>query len=131
MQLGPVLLRKRPGSRPDRAHGLVAGRITLERFIELTATNAARIYGLAGRKGTIAVGADADLAIWDPAREVTISNDMLHHAVDYTPYEGRRVTGWPTTVISRGEVVVSEGALLGAHGRGRFLRCDRVGPQHG
>ena len=76
------------------------------------------------RKWTIAIGADADIAIWDPKRQVTITNDMLHHNVDYTPYEGRVVTGWPQIVLSRGEVIIRDGKLLATKGRGRFLECD-------
>ena len=84
--------------RRRRAHRLC-------QFVALTATNAAKMYGLYPRKGSIAIGADADLAIWDADREVTIANDLLHHNVDYTPYEGMRVRGWPVTTISRGEIV--------------------------
>lgn len=105
------------------SEGVGKGRISLTRFVALTSTNPAKLYGLYPRKGTIAVGADADITIWDPKREVVIRNDMLHHNVDYTPYEGRQVTGWPETVISRGEVVVDAGALQGAYGRGTFLEC--------
>ncbi|MGA8262700.1 MAG: dihydropyrimidinase [Arenicellales bacterium] len=105
------------------SEGVGKGRLSLQQFVALTATNAAKIYGLYPRKGTIAVGADADFAIWDPRKEVVISNDILHHATDYTPYEGMRVTGWPVITVSRGEVVCREGAFLGARGRGRFLPC--------
>ncbi|MCL3883122.1 dihydropyrimidinase [Marivita sp. GX14005] len=105
------------------SEGVGKGRISLNRFVALTATNPARLYGLYPRKGTIAVGADADLAIWNTTREVTITNDALHHNVDYTPYEGRRVTGWPETVLSRGEVVVQGGTLEAKPGRGAFLEC--------
>lgn len=108
------------------ARGVRAGRITLEQFVALGATNPARIYGLYPRKGTIAVGADADLAIWDTEREVTITNGMLHHATDYTAYEGMRVTGWPIMTLSRGEIVWRDGEVLGKPGRGRFLACDRA-----
>ena len=89
--------------------GVNEGRIDLCQFVALTATNAAKMYGLYPRKGSIAIGADADLAIWDANREVTIANDMLHHNVDYTPYEGMRVRGWPVTTVSRGEIVWSDG----------------------
>lgn len=105
------------------SEGVVQGRISLNQFVALTATNPARLYGLYPRKGTIAVGADADLAIWDAGRNVTITNDQLHHNVDYTPYEGRKVTGWPETVLSRGEVVVEAGVLKAERGRGQFLEC--------
>lgn len=106
------------------SEGVVKKRISLRRFVELTSTNPARLYGLMPRKGTIAIGADADIAIWDPMKQVTIANDMLHHNVDYTPYEGRVVTGWPETVLSRGEVIVRDGTLLAAAGRGAFLECE-------
>lgn len=109
------------------SEGVGKGRITLEQFVALGATNPARIYGLYPRKGTIAVGADADLVIWDTERDVTISNAMLHHATDYTAYEGMRVKGWPIITLSRGEVVWRDGEVLGRPGRGRFLPCDRMG----
>ena len=72
-------------------------------------------------KRQVAVGADADIAIWDPEKTVTLRADDLHDAVGYTPYEGRQVTGWPTTVISRGEVIVDDGVLQAARGRGNFI----------
>ena len=103
------------------SEGVGKGRIDLNTFVAVTATNAAKIYGLYPRKGTIAVGADADIAIWDAAKEVTISSDMLHDNMDFTPYEGISVTGWPVTVISRGEVIVREGAFAAEPGRGEFL----------
>jgi dihydropyrimidinase len=106
------------------SEGVGKGRITLQQFVALTATNPARLYGLYPRKGTIAIGADADLALWDTEREVTITNVMLHHNVDYTPYEGIRVRGWPKIVLSRGEAVMRDGKPLGAPGRGQYLRCD-------
>ncbi len=104
--------------------GVKTGRISLNHFVALTATNPARIYGLHPRKGTIAVGADADIAIWDAELAVTISHDRLHDAMDYTPYEGRTVTGWPVVTLSRGEVVWNGKEPRGAPGRGRFLPCD-------
>ena len=100
------------------------GRIDLTQFVALTATNAARIYGLYPRKGSIAIGSDADLVIWDPDRETVIRNATLHHNVDYTPYEGKIVNGWPKYTISRGEVVCAEGKLLVHPGRGEFLPCS-------
>ena len=105
------------------SEGVRKGRIDLNRFVALASTNAAKIYGLHPRKGTIAVGSDADIAIWDPEREVTIGADMLHDNVGYTPYEGRTVTGWPETVIRRGEVIVEDGELRVERGSGEFLRC--------
>lgn len=102
------------------SEGVVTGRISLPRFVALTAANNAAVYGL-DRKGRIAIGADADIAIWDPERRVTITNDLLHHDVDYTPWEGMSVTGWPERVLSRGEMIVEHGELRAKPGRGRFI----------
>lgn len=106
------------------SEGVWQGRIDLNQFVALGATNHAKLYGLYPRKGTIAVGSDADIAIWDPQRTVRLGRDMMHDNVGYTPYEGRTVTGWPVTVISRGRVVVDEGKLMVERGSGQFLRCD-------
>lgn len=110
------------------SEGVGKGRMDLPQFVRLTAAQPAQIYGLSSRKGTIAIGADADLALWDPKRKVTIRNELLHHNVDYTPYEGRVVTGWPVITLSRGSVVCREGELIGERGQGCFLRCDRPDP---
>ncbi len=101
--------------------GVGNGRLTLQEFVDLTATQHAKIYGLYPRKGEIAVGSDADLAIWDPDATRTITAQMLHDAVGYTPYEGRELTGWPVTVLSRGDVIVHQGQLHAERGRGRYL----------
>ena len=101
--------------------GVGSGRLTLNQFVDLTATQHAKIYGLYPQKGTIAVGSDADFAIWDTDRELTITDDLVHDNVGYTPYAGRRLTGWPETVVSRGEVIVADGTLHAERGRGRFL----------
>ncbi len=106
------------------SEGVGTGRIDLQRFVSLAATNAAKLYGLHPRKGAIAVGSDADIALWDPVRKVTLSADVMHDDVGYTPYEGRTVTGWPITVISRGRVVVEDGDLKVERGSGTFLPCD-------
>ncbi|HLT02109.1 MAG TPA: dihydropyrimidinase [Geminicoccaceae bacterium] len=103
------------------SEGVVAGRIEPERFVALCCTNPAKIYGLHPRKGTIAIGADADLAVWDPEKTVEITDATTHDATGYCPYAGMTVTGWPITVISRGEVIVDDGELLAERGRGRFL----------
>ncbi len=110
------------------SEGVLKGRITLEQFVAMSSTNAARIYGLFPRKGTITIGADADLAIWDPSRQVTISNERLHHRMDYTPYEGTTVTGWPVVTLCRGEVVWSNGRVNARPGRGLFVPCERFNP---
>lgn len=104
------------------SEGVVKGRITLEQFVALTSTNHAKIYGLYPQKGSLAVGADADVVIWDPAREVTISQELMHHGSDYTPWEGYKVTGWPVKTILRGSVVYDDGRVTGPKGGGRFLK---------
>jgi len=103
------------------SEGVGKGRLSINEFVALTATNAAKIYGLHPRKGTIAVGSDADLVIWDPERPVTVSHDMLHDNMDYTPYEGMELAGWPETVINQGRVIVSNGELQVEPGSGKFL----------
>lgn len=110
------------------SEGYLKGRLTINEFVALTATNHARTYGLYPRKGSIAVGADADIVIWDEEREITITNDLLHDNVDYTPYEGMKVTGWPDTVINRGRVVIDNGELKVTRGSGEFLPCGLPEP---
>ena len=110
------------------SEGVVAGRIDIERFVALNSANAAKIYGIYPRKGTISIGADADIAIWDPEKKVVIRNADLHHNVDYTPFEGMTVQGWPVTILSRGEIVCDAGVLHGVKGRGRFLECGPPEP---
>ncbi|MEQ9489796.1 MAG: dihydropyrimidinase [Alphaproteobacteria bacterium] len=107
------------------SEGVGKGRIDLNRFVAVTATNPAKLFGLYPRKGTIAVGSDADIALWDPEKTVTITNGMQHSGADYTPYEGRTVTGYPVTTIVRGEIVWSDGAPTGKTGGGQFLRCGK------
>ncbi len=110
------------------SEGVMKRRISISQFVELTATAAAKLYGLYPRKGTIAVGADADIVIWDETRETTVTLDLLHENMDYTPYEGMELRGWPVTVISRGEVVVDDDTVMASRGRGRFLPCDLPEP---
>lgn len=105
------------------SEGVNKGRIDLNTFVSLTSTNPAKLYGLYPRKGTIAIGSDADLVIWDQQRQVTISNALLHHNVDYTPYEGMTIQGYPELTLSRGEVVYRQGEVLASRGRGEFLPC--------
>ncbi len=107
------------------SEGVRTGRIDIHRFVELTSTNAARLYGLFPRKGTIAVGADADLAIWDPDLEYVVDWSDLHDNVGYSPYAGKSLTGWPTTVINRGRVVVDGGKLCAEPGSGTFIPRER------
>jgi dihydropyrimidinase len=102
--------------------GVVQNRISLNRFVELTSTAAAKMFGLFPRKGTIAVGSDADIVVFDPEAEQTISAATHHMNVDYSAYEGRKVRGAVETVLSRGQVVVDRGEFKGRAGAGRFLQ---------
>ncbi|MGR3715114.1 MAG: dihydropyrimidinase [Thermohalobaculum sp.] len=104
------------------SEGVRKGRISLNTFVALTSTNAAKMFGLHPRKGTIAIGADADLAIWDPDLTRTVSAEGMHDNMDYTPFEGVQLQGWPVTMISRGEVIVEGGELKAERGRGQFLK---------
>jgi dihydropyrimidinase len=105
--------------------GVASGRISLHQFVALTSTQPAKLYGLYPRKGSIMIGADADIALWDRDLEVRIGNDRLHHAVDYTPYEGRTVTGWPVMTFSRGRLVSQDFEFLGRAGEGEFMPCGQ------
>ena len=100
--------------------GVGAGRITPNDFVRLTATRPAQIFGLAG-KGSLMPGADADIVVWDPARRVTLTNALLQHAIDYTPYEGLQLTGWPAATIRRGELAMQHNQVLAQPGSGRYL----------
>ncbi len=102
--------------------GVRLGRISLNRFVELCSTTPARMFGLFPRKGTIAVGSDADIVIFDPQAEQVLGVKTLHMRVDYNPYEGRRVKGTPSTVISNGQVIVENGVFVGRRGAGRFVK---------
>jgi dihydropyrimidinase len=97
------------------------GRISRQRFVELTSTNHARIYGLYPRKGSIGVGFDADIALWDPKLKKPIRQADLHHGSDYTPWEGFEATGRPVTTVARGRVVYERGKIVGAKGAGEVL----------
>jgi len=102
--------------------GVRGGRISLNRWVELTSTAPAKLFGMFPKKGTIAPGSDADIVIFDPDARMTISAKTHHMNVDYNPYEGRQVTGAAETVLSRGEVIVSKGAFQGSPGRGTFIK---------
>jgi len=129
-ELGRDDFTKIPNGGPGVEHrmslvydgGVVQRRINLNRFVELTSTAAAKIFGLFPRKGTIAVGTDADIVIFDPNREQTISAATHHMRVDYSAYEGRTVKGVSEIVLSRGNVIVENGKFMGKTGAGRFLK---------
>ncbi len=104
---------------------MLTGRLSLSQFVDITSTAPAKLFGLHPRKGEIAIGADADLVLWDPAKAWTLSVNEMHSNVDYCVYEGLPVRGWPTLVLSRGEVVVKDRQFVGNDGRGGFLRRER------
>jgi dihydropyrimidinase len=107
------------------SQGVMEKRITLARFAELTAGNHARTYGLYPRKGTLAIGADADITLWDTGITRKITHADMHDGSDYTPYEGIEVTGWPVETIVRGTTIVKGGRLVAKKGAGQFLQRGR------
>lgn len=110
------------------SEGVRKGRISLEQFVAVTSTNPAKLFGLYPRKGTIAVGSDADLVLWNPEETRVIEGAAMHSRSDFSPYDGREVTGWPALTISGGEVAAQDGAVLAEPGRGELLRR---GPHRG
>ena len=98
------------------------GNISFEKVVETCCTNPARIFGCAPQKGTVAVGSDADLVIYDPAKEVTVTKDILHSKIDHTVWEGTKLTGYPVQTYVRGELVYRDGQFLGSAGSGRFIK---------
>ena len=105
--------------------GVVKGRLTPQQFVAYTSTNPAKIFGLYPRKGTLAPGADADIAVWDPDLKVTYGVAVAQHRTDYNLYEGWELTGFPVQVYLRGHLIVREGEWLGKRGMGRFLKRGR------
>ncbi|MEW6207719.1 MAG: dihydropyrimidinase [Acidobacteriota bacterium] len=129
-ELGRDDFTKIPNGGPGVEHrmslvyngGVVGNRISVNRFVELTSTAAAKLFGLFPRKGTIAVGSDADIVIFDPDEEMTLSAATHHMNVDYSAYEGMKVRGVTKTVLSRGRVIIEDGSYVGKAGDGEFLR---------
>ena len=103
------------------SNGVGEGRFSANRWVDICCTTPARLFGLT-RKGVIAPGFDADLVLFDPDRQVTLSTDFLHENVDWTPYDGMTVTGWPATTISRGDIIADNGQFMAEAGRGRFIK---------
>jgi dihydropyrimidinase len=129
-QLGKDDFSKIPNGAPGIEHrmsltfdgGVLPGRISVNRWVELTSTSPAKLFGLFPQKGTIAPGSDADIVIFDPEAVATISAETHHMNVDYSAYEGRRVKGVSETVLSRGEVIIDKGVFQSKAGRGRYLK---------
>ncbi len=106
------------------SEGVMKGRIDINRFVAITSTNHAKLYGMYPQKGTIAIGSDADIALWDPRARVTLTNEILHHGADYTPYEGLEVSGWPVRLLVRGKSVMQDKSLVAA-GSGSYQTRKR------
>ncbi len=106
--------------------GVRTGRISPNRFVEITATNPAKIFGMYPRKGTIAIGSDADIVIWDPNAQKTYGKALSHQRVDYNLYEGWEVTGWPEKVLRRGKLLVDGDKWLGRAGTGQFIHRKTI-----
>jgi dihydropyrimidinase len=106
------------------SHGVARDRLTLQQFVGVTSANSAKLFGLWPRKGQIAVGADADLVLIDPARTMTLAQDIMQSASDYDPFTGIEVTGWPEMTIARGEIIYDRGAISSQPGRGQWLFRD-------
>ena len=111
------------------SEGVLTGRISLDRFVELTSANAARLFGLHPRKGAIAVGSDADIALWDQGKRVTIDGTSMQSRAGYSVYDGWTVQGWPRYVIRRGQVVLADGSSLAQPGQGQCIRRSRATPK--
>ncbi len=109
-------------------HGVGTGRLTPNEFVAVTSTNAAKIFGMYPRKGTIAVGADADIVVWDPGKTKTITAGNQQSAIDYNVFEGKEVKGLPRFTLSRGRVMVHDGEMRGQEGHGQFVAREPNGP---
>jgi dihydropyrimidinase len=107
------------------SEGVTTGRISMDRFVELTSANAARLFGLYPRKGAMTVGADADLVLWDAGQRKTIDGAAMQSRAGYSVYDGWTVQGWPRSVIRRGQVVLRDGIAAARPGEGRWIRRDR------
>ena len=104
---------------------MVRRGLPVEKFVEWTSTAPAKLYGLYPRKGSIAVGADADIAIWNPDAPRRVARDIILDRTGYSPYQDRILNGWPETVFLRGELIVERGSVTGRLGSGQFLVQDR------
>ncbi len=106
------------------SEGVMKGRIDINHFVAVTSTNHAKLYGMYPQKGTIAIGSDADIALWDPRKKVTLTNEILQHGADYTPYEGLELQGWPVRLLVRGQTIMEDGSLIN-EARGEYQSRKR------
>ncbi len=133
-ELGIGDFTKIPNGGPGIEHrlqllfsGVNEGRISLNRWVELCSTNPAKMFGMYPKKGAIVPGADADIVIWDPQKEHTISVHTHHMCADYSMFEGKKIKGNADTVLSRGEIIVKNNEFFGKPGRGKFIKRDAYG----
>jgi dihydropyrimidinase len=132
-ELGRSAFTQIPGGLPGiesrlallYSFGVLTGRISLERWVEVCCTAPARIFGLYPQKGTLMPGSDADIVLFDPNRKVQLTHTLLHENVDYTPYEGMQLTGYPEITLARGQIVFRKSAFYGKAGSGRFIARQR------
>lgn len=107
------------------SEGVMKGKITINKFVDVCSTTPAKIFGLYPKKGAIQVGSDADIVIIDPNKEVTLTKDILHENVDYTAYEGFKLKGYPVLTMSKGKVIVKDNIFIGKKGYGSFIKRQK------
>jgi dihydropyrimidinase len=107
--------------------GVHTGRLSLTQWVDACSTGPAQMFGLYPRKGSLEVGADADIVIFDPDKKITLTADFLHENVDYTPYEGLELRGYPVTTLARGQVIVQDMQYIGGEPQGAFIPRDPFG----
>jgi dihydropyrimidinase len=110
------------------SEGVSKGRISLTKFVEVVSTNPAKFAGLYPKKGSLAIGSDADITIIDPEKEIALSREFLHGNTDYTPFDGWKLKGYPVTTISRGSVLVRDGEFVAQPGIGQYLKREKFTP---
>lgn len=127
--------RKVPGGLPGielryaliHSFGVCQNHLSIEKWVDLCSTQPAKVFGLYPRKGSLSVGSDADIVLFDPNKEVTVDLNLLHEQVDYSPYQDLKLTGYPVSVIKGGSVMVKDGQFTDASPSGQFLACDLPG----
>jgi dihydropyrimidinase len=107
------------------SEGVMKGRISLEKMVEVCCSNPAKLFGMHPKKGELVTGSDGDIVIIDPTKEVTLTKKLMHSNVDYTAYEGFKLKGYPIMTLSRGEIIAKDNEFIGQKGRGEFIKRQR------